>query len=73
LVSSAGRRSAAALPHPSAADIDGERARVEAIDAEDDFIARLDAAIALNRPRPPCIQLMTSSTRLSLLTSCELA
>jgi hypothetical protein len=31
-------------------DLDAQRAEVEAIDAEDNFIARLDAAIALQDP-----------------------
>jgi hypothetical protein len=32
------------------ADIDAQRARVEALEAEDDFEARLDAAIAMHTP-----------------------
>jgi hypothetical protein len=32
------------------ADLDEQRARVEAIEAGEDFVARLDAAIALHGP-----------------------
>ena len=35
------------------ADLDAQRARVEQIDAEDDFAARLDAALASQRTPPP--------------------